>query len=278
MKYKTAVQCFMIIGSMLYISCSPNFIQKAYIVNSPNVNCFQKLNEKDLRISGSIHQFEIQSGIALTDKFGIAPTIYGGWGTPWKYGGEIGGIFYNNHSDRYYYELQAGYGYFRNRSDIDRLTCPSNMTYKSWYRQDVDISYQKIFLQPTAFYIAKYFKIGLSVKFNALYFNKYFFNYETEEESIDGPTFNEIHTSIASFKDAWSFVMEPALTVKFKPGFYIQAIKPFCGNIYTTQIYKGWGAPGTLESGMLKHPQVSKLVISVGFEFNLDKKVTKPRL
>jgi len=274
-KIKSIILFFTITGIVLLSSCDPQFIQKTYIVNSPNVNCFQNENEKNIKLTGSGHQVEVQSDIALTNKYGIAATLFAGGWNPLQYGGEIGGIYFKSTpDDKFHYELQAGYGYFKDRSDIYRDLSPSYMTYKNWYRQNVNTNYHKLYIQPTAFIVKKWFKIGLSAKINAVYYTDYNFHYEKEEQDQNSDVF---YISDSQFKNKLGFVFEPVLTIKIGKIFYIQAVKPFSTRICNSQLLKNWNVYSE-NDGSLKNPQVLSLLLNVGMEFKLEKRKTKPKM
>lgn len=270
MKVNSTIKYSSIIIVTFLFACNPRYIQKGYVINSPNVNCFQTDKERNVKLSAGFHQIELQSNFALCKQFGLASTLFAGGGAPWQYGGEFAGIFFKDISDHFHYEIQSGFGYFKIRSDIDRQLNYLPGLYKRWYRQEVNTNYNKSFIQPSFFYITNWCKIGLSVKINAVYFRNYTFHYEKETEDSQGVGYNYIEYSDTQFNNKFAYIIEPVLTLKFEPVFFIQATKAYCNSIYDSDIYSNWGINQPI--GTMKHPQISDFVLTFGIELTIGNK------
>lgn len=273
MKSKLTVKYIGLMSILLICACNSIFYQETYFVNSPNVNCFDDEKEKNLKLTASFHQFELQSNLALTDKFGVAATLFTGGGNPIDFGGELGGIYYKKLTDYFYFQTQIGYGYFdiTNKRDIMPLFI---VAHKSWLREEIDDNYHKIYFQPDFFFTTDKFNIGLSAKFNWVYFSDYYYKMETETENDYGVSYgNDFSLSIADFHNKRFFVIEPSLMLKLKNGIYFQLTSAFSKPTFTSDVYDKLGSlPYRLTTTKLHHPMHTQFVFNIGFEFKLGRK------
>src|ERR1035437_7601040 len=163
-----AVSCPILIG-LLLSSCSVT-IQKAYVGTSPNMNCFEREKEKNVKLSLFINHYEIQSNFVLSKSFGLYAGFNGCYTN--TFGGEIAGIYYRNFNDRNYFEIQGGYGYYTGQLDIEHM--PWNfgalIEYGEHFSQKSNALYHKIFLQPAFFYKSEKVNWGFALKISANYF------------------------------------------------------------------------------------------------------------
>ena len=167
---------------LLMTSCAYIF-QGPYIATSPNVNCFERENEKNLKLSVYLNHFDVQSNIAVTKGFGLAAGINGAFRG--QIGGEISGISYKHINDRNYIEVQYGYGYFLNQSTISNMPWDAGalIEYGKWLDRDINTSYHKFIVQPAYFLNREHVSVGFALKLSANYFDRYHYFYSVRDDS-----------------------------------------------------------------------------------------------
>jgi len=247
-------------------------IQKGYFANPPNVNCFENENEKNLKLSQGLNHFETQSNIAINKNIGISTCIYGGF--KGQYGAEIAGIIYKKLNEKKYFETQIGYGYFNNKS----MTNGYSNTMFTIASYNIKATYHKMFIQPTFFITTKSLNFGLTIKINAVYFDKYhsYYNYKDfpDEQDIVHERF-----STTEFKNKWDFVYEPVITIQYKGIIYMQFSGIFSRNRYESLVYGKsylyYKPTLTTNSAIINidnRPQHATVLFTVGHEFKFKKK------
>ena len=244
--------------------------QKAYFANPPNVNCFQTEKEKNLKLSQGLNHFEAQSNIAFNKNIGISTGLYGGF--KGQYGVEIAGIIYNKFNDNNYFESQIGYSYFINKSKESGgemfIVIPG---------QDINTKYHKIFIQPTYFLTSKHINIGIAIKLNAVYFEKYHYYYDYHFYPEDDDYVSH-HFFTADFNHKWNFVCEPTINIQLnRAKLYFQISGIFSNKIYDFQTYSGYSRhegpiSNIAESGKAKNPQHVNFLFTIGHIFKYKKK------
>lgn len=260
--------------TFIFTSCNPKLTQKAYFVNSPNVNCFDSPKEKNINVEGSLHQIGIQSNIALDSTYGISSSLFAANGPPWSYGAEIAGIFYKDLTKRHYVEGDLGCGYFKIQSEIYRndLSTMLGLSGNKYYQNNFS-TYYSIYAQPSYFYKMDWLSLGISLKLNVVYFSNYYY-YDSETETDERGTF--INSTEAYFHKKIAFVCEPVLTAKFRKGFYFQLVWAKANNIFNSPItgtYEGWHSSSSYSvSEKIKNPQLAPWIINIGVNIKLNGK------
>jgi len=253
-------------------------MQRAYIATSPNLNCFERKNEKNLNFSFFINHYEIQSNFVLTKKIGLSAVLNGGFRN--QFGGEIAGIYYKNFNDSSYFEIQSGYGYFTNRSEISNMPWdPAGMiAYGQHFSRNINTIYHKVFIQPTYFYRLKKVKFGFAVKLGANYFDRYHYDYSIRDDSQgDSPYIKTFSSS--DFRYKWGLSVEPAVKVQFNSKFFLQWSMLFTSNIASSPVYTGhyeYGSSNDVhETDKLTNPQHLYFIFTLGYELKFGKKKEK---
>lgn len=200
-----------LIGIIL-TSCSA-VLQKAYLETSPNLNRFTREKEKNVKVSLFVNHYEVQSNVALSRHLGVSAGINGGF--KHQFGGEVAGIFYEDFTDKFYFELQGGYGCFNNKSVINSISWSfgSIGEYGTFFSQHIDTRYQKLFIQPEWVYHTEKIDLAVACKMNANYFDNYHYDYCIEDHPDDYDYYQTISSS--DFRYKWNFSLEPAVKIQF---------------------------------------------------------------
>ena len=247
-------------------------MQRAYIATSPNLNCFEKKHEKNLNMSLFLNHYEIQSNYVLSKTFGLAAGINGGFRN--QFGGEIAGIYYKNFNDTNYFEIQCGYGYFNNQSQISNMPWdPAGMiAYGQHFSRNINTTYHKVFIQPTYFYRLKKVKFGFALKIGANYFDRYHYDYSIRDDSHgDGPYIKTFSSS--DFRYKWGLSFEPAIKVQFNSKLFLQCSMLYTSNIESSPVYSGHyeygGSFDVHETGKLSNPAHLYFIFTVGYKIKI---------
>ncbi len=266
---------------IIIISLSSCTIQKAYIVNSPNVNCFKYEKEKNLKFAINNLSLNAQTNLALNNKFGLSASLYGGIGdlhAESGFGGaEIGGIYYKYLSNSKYFELQGGYGYCYNKIDTWWPTDPFMFVglHGTSYSCISNTNYHKLYLQPTFFLVGKKASLGFALKCNTIYFNKYYFEFcnKLDDGAGEGSDGKREREGITSFNNKYGFMFEPVINFKLGQVFFIQFVGALSNNIDTGKAYEYINNRPTnpFTEYSFSNPQHTYFKINVGFEFKLGK-------
>jgi hypothetical protein len=260
-------------------SCSiimPVTMQRPYVATSPNVNCFEKSNEKNCKISLFVNHYDLQSNFVLSKKFGLSFGIDGAFNG--QYGGEIAGIFYKRFNATNYFEVQCGYGYFTNQSTMVNQAWDAGalIEYGEHYSRTVNTNYHKIFIQPTYFCYSRKVNYGFAVKISANYFNNYDYHYNLRDDSKGDEDYTDL-SSTANFNYKWNFVCEPVLKIDFERILFIQLSGILSSNIQSSTIYHYHnGNPASKEAdGKLNNPDHLDFVLTIGYEIKFGRKLAK---
>lgn len=244
-------------------------VQKAYVGTSPNLNCFDKDEEKNVKFSLFVNHYEIQSNFVLSKTFGLYAGLNGCFSK--ILGGEVAGIYYRNFNDHAYFEVQGGYGYFSSRSTIENmpLDAGSIVAHGNHFSQNSDTYYQKIYTQPAFFYKLEKVNWGFALKISANYFSKYHYDYEIYNDT--GGDYNSTLTySNSDFRYKWGLGIEPAVRLQFKSKVFLQLSGVFTSTILNTLVYSGHYSSGQVTnpkvSGQISDPQHVNFVFTIGIE------------
>jgi hypothetical protein len=263
-----------ILLGLLLSSCSA-IIQKAYVATSPNLNCFEREKEKNLKLSLFVNHYEVQSNYVLSKTFGLYAGINGCFTK--IFGGEIAGIYYKNFNDKNYFEIQGGYGYFTNQSNILNMAWDLGalIEYGKHFSQNSNTSYHKIYIQPAFFYRLKKVNWGFAIKISANYFDKYHYDYSLKDDS-DGDYSATVTYSNSDFHYKWGLSLEPAIRVQFKSKLFLQLSAILTSNINNAPVYYGHYSYGHVinaqVSGQASNPQHIYFVATIGYEIKFGKK------
>lgn len=266
-------QIIFIFFTLLFLlsACDPKFIQKAYVVNTPNVNCFQKDEEKNYKVAASLQSISFQTNWSLTNKYGISSSLFACGGVPWTCGFEIGGIYFKNVSNKFYFEIQTGYGYFSSKSDINR---PADFSafmglYGRRYKQSSNTKYHKLYSQPSFFFVSKNISLGLALKIDIPYFTNYYWTFEDE---LSGERGIETKSTMAEFHDKFGLEFEPVFKLKFRRAFFIQIAKSYAFNSFTSDLITSFTHGNGPVISKYKNPAHSTVIINIGLEYKLEKR------
>ncbi len=268
-----AISIAILIG-LLLSSCSAT-IQKAYVGTSPNLNCFEREKEKNLKVSLFVNHYEIQSNYVLSKTFGLYAGINGCFTK--IFGGEIAGIYYRNFNAKKYFEIQGGYGYFTDQSNIEHMAWDFGalIEYGKHFSQNSNTFYHKIYLQPAFFYRLKKVNLGFALKISANYFDKYHYDYSLIDDS-DGDYNATITYSNSDFRYKWGLALEPAIRVQFNSKLFLQLSAIFTSAINNSPVYYGHYTLGhvtnTQVSDQVSNPQHIYFVATIGYEIKFGKK------
>jgi hypothetical protein len=257
-----------ILLGLLLSSCSAT-IQKAYVGTSPNLNCFEREKEKNLKLSLFVNHYEIQSNYVLSKSFGLYVGFNGCYTK--IFGGEVAGIYYRNFNDKIYFEVQGGYGYFSDRSNIENMPWDMGalIEYGKHFSQNSNTSYHKIYIQPAFFYKLEKVNWGFALKISANYFNKYHYDYRLLDDS-NGDYNATLTFSNSDFRYKWGLAFEPAVRVQFNSKLFLQLSAVFTSNIENTPVYYGHYSydhmTNTQVSGQVSDPQHIYFVATIGYE------------
>lgn len=266
---------------LIFVFLSSCTIQKAYIVNPPNVNCFQFEKEKNLKVAINNLSLNTQFNVALNKMFGLSSSLYGGFGHFYSnsgFGGlEIGGIFYKYLTNKKYFELQAGYGFCSNKLETGWPTDPFSFLglHGTSFDCETNTNYHKLYLQPVFYYIGKKTSIGFALKFNTVYYNKYYykFNQLLDDGDGEGSDGREEREGTIAFNDKYGFVYEPVINIKFGSVFFIQFAGAISNNIVSGKAYEYLNGRLSTSQGefTFSNPQHTYFKINAGLEFKLGK-------
>jgi hypothetical protein len=270
---------------IIFISLSSCSNQKAYIVSSPNINCFKYEKEKNIKFAAQGLNYNLQTNVALNNKFGLTASLYGGLnineinrsGIKLNFiGGEIGGIYYKYLTNHIYFESQLGYGYCDNNTDAGWASDPLSAMglHGSSYFCETNTNYHKLFIQPCVFFIGKKKSLGLGLKVNSVYFVNY--HYSFKNILVDGDTGSGYDTESGiegetGFYNKLGFVFEPVINLKFKDVFYIQFIGALSNNIHNGISNEYVASGPTSVEHSFSNPQHIYFKINLGWEFKLGK-------
>lgn len=266
--------CWSALLVLLLSSCTA-VIQKAYVATSPNLNCFEREKEKNLKLSLFVNHYEIQSNFVLTKTFGLYAGINGCFTD--IFGGEIAGIYYRNFNAKKYFEIQGGYGYFSDRSNIKNMPLDfgARIEYGKHFSQYSNTLYHKIYLQPAFFYRFKNVNLGFALKISANYFDKYQYDYILVDDS-HGDYNATAKYGISNFRYKWGLAFEPAVRVQFKSKIFLQLSAILTSAINHTPVYDGQYSFGHVtnsqESGQVSNPQHINFIATIGYEIKFGKK------
>ncbi|HNW76119.1 MAG TPA: hypothetical protein PKJ28_04465 [Bacteroidales bacterium] len=107
MRRKMLTMMVPVLIGIILTSCSA-VLQKAYLETSPNLNRFTREKEKNVKASLFVNHYEVQSNVALSPHLGVSAGINGGF--KHQFGGEVAGIFYEDFTDKFYFEVQGAMG------------------------------------------------------------------------------------------------------------------------------------------------------------------------
>lgn len=196
---------FLISAGLLMSSCSHYY----YVPGAQNVPLFRDKNE--LRLSGSYgvgletEGINIQAAYALTDKIGIMTDfISAKAGNPYDHNYGKGNYFdgavgYFKPLDKYgVFEIYGGLG----RGD-------QYHEYGSFYNNqstgNADLSFTKLFIQPSFGFTSDYFDIALSTRLSRISFN-------ILENNISGNT--DSYNKLSALSDKSHLFLEPGITLR----------------------------------------------------------------
>jgi hypothetical protein len=259
---------------LLLSSCSA-IIQKAYVGTSPNLNCFEREKEKNLKLSLFVNHYEIQSNYVLSKTFGLYAGINGCYTQ--IFGGEIAGIYYRNFNDKNYFEVQGGYGYVTNQSNIDHMPYDFGalIEYGKHFSQNSNTLYHKIYIQPAYFYRLKKVNFGFALKISANYFDKYHYDYSLTDDS-DGDYNATVTYSNSDFRYKWGLAFEPAFRVQFNSKLFLQLSAIITSTINNAPVYYGHYSYGQVTNAQVtdqvSNPQHINFVATIGYEIKFGKK------
>jgi hypothetical protein len=255
---------------LIFSACSP-IVQRGYVASSLNMNHFDRDNEKNLKISLFANHYELQSNFALTKKFGLSAGINGSFRG--QLGGELGGIYYKKFNDKNYFEIQYGYGYFNNKTKIHMAMSLFAGEHGTWYHSNSDVSYHKIFLQPTYFISTEKVDVGFALKISGNYYDRfYYYSRKTIQDDVDE---NFYHTT--DFRYKWNLLFEPAVRLHFNKKFFIQLSGIFSNHMLSSPTYHSVTGHqgGTMfldQTGTVKSPDHVNFVFTMGYEIKFGKK------
>ena len=257
-------------------SCSYVF-QRPYIATSPNVNCFEREKEKNLKVSIFVNHFDVQSNMALNKNFGLSAGLNGAFRG--QIGGELAGISYKHISERNYVEIQYGYGFFHNKSTITNMPWDPGalIEYGLWLSRDINADYHKIFIQPTYFLNTARVSVGFAIKLSANYFDRYHYFYSVRDDSKGDYNYTLTHTT-SDFRYKWSFVVEPAVKIEFNHRFFMQVSTLFSTNSCNSTLYNTTYVNRSIRQETYSesaNPQHISFLFSIGYEFRFGKKIKK---
>ncbi len=274
MSGKTQAIFWSILLVLLLSSCAAT-IQKAYVASSPNLNCFEREKEKNLKLSLFVNHYEIQSNFVLSKTFGLYAGLNGCFTN--IFGGEIAGIYYKNFNAKKYFEIQGGYGYFSDRSNIEHMPFDFGalIEYGKHFSQYSNTVYHKIYLQPSFFYRLKNVNLGFALKISANYFDKYQYDYILIDDS-EGDYNATAKYCLSNFRYKWGLAFEPAFRVQFKSKLFLQLSAILTSAINHTPVYEGQYFLGQVthlqESGQVSNPQHIYFLATIGYEIKFGKK------
>jgi hypothetical protein len=265
---------FLFISIALLLSSCTAVIQKAYLATSPNVNCFVREKEKNIKASVFANHVEIQSNLAFTHHFGVSAGVNLAFKS--QAGFELAGIYYTNIQPKTYLEIQAGYGYFDVDSDIDSkpMDIGASIEYGKHLTQNARTGYHKIFIQPAYFFTSENINVGLALKIGMNYFDHYYYYHEVKDDS-EGDYAYDLTYSQSDFKSRWGLSVEPAVKLQFKPGIFLQMSALLTSNVSNSPVYEQHYHQAPVESGHLSNPQHLYYVLSIGYELKMGKKKTR---
>ncbi len=259
---------------VLLSSCSMMF-QRAYIASAPNINYFEKENEKNLKLTLFLNHYEAQSNFALSKNIGLYTGINGGFRK--QIGCEIAGIYYKKLNDKNYFETQAGYGYFSNTSTITDLPWDMGamIEHGTWYSMKSNTIYHKFFIQPTYIYNLNSVNYGFAIKLSANYFDKYYYYHCFSENPEDNFITYDTY-STGDFQHKWSFACEPSYRVQYNSKLYLQLSGIIISNFGNSQLIHGRFDHSQLTDekviGISRNPQHLYFLFTIGYEIKFGKK------
>jgi len=263
-----------ILLTLLLSSCAAT-IQKAYVASSPNLNCFEREKEKNVKLSLFVNHYEIQSNFVLSKTFGLYAGLNGCFNN--IFGGEIAGIYYRNFDAKKYFEIQGGYGYFSDRSNIKHMPFDFGalIEYGKHFSQYSNTVYHKIYLQPAFFYKLKNVNLGFALKISANYFDKYQYDYILIDDSHGDYDATAKYCN-SNFRYKWGLAFEPAFRVQFKSRIFLQLSAIFTSAINYAPVYNGHYSLGHVthlqESDQVSNPQHICFLATIGYEIKFGKK------
>jgi hypothetical protein len=183
----------------------------------------------------------------------------------YKFGGDIGGVYYTDFSPTNYFELQCGTGYYIDKTSWVKTLALTGASYHEWFDYTIDCKYRKFYAQPSYFFkFNQDFNLGITLRTNYVYYSKYYYKFSRAEYQDQMMVSQPSEYGEANLKNISCFVFEPTLTiqqVRDRKRYFMQVSSVFStGEATTTSL--GWGQQ--YES---KQPQHATFVISIGIEY-----------
>ena len=205
-----------ILSIFLFSSCFRGLIQKAYVTNPPNVCLFDSAKSTEVKMTGNFRYIENQLSYALTNKWGLQSNLFLGYRQ--QKGLDLGFVYYKKISDWGYFECATGYGYFNTNSNIDEGLLFGGAVlggYGTYYSQNINCSYHKLYIQPSFFLVDEDGQVGLTLRASFPYFTKYNCSYDLRDYDGATPELGSTAYGSANIKNKFGFILEPMITIRF---------------------------------------------------------------
>jgi hypothetical protein len=264
---------------LLLPSCAA-FYQRGYVANAPNLNCFERENEKNLKFSCFLNHAEAQTNLVIAKPIGLSASINAGFRG--QLNAEIAGIYFKRFNEKNYFETQFGYGYTKNIANVGaRWSLTNGMTGEmgTYYNRNTEVRFHKIFVQPTYFITDPKDNVnyGLALKISANYFDKYYDHYSLEKGLGDG--LYQTTFSISDYRYKWCLALEPAIKIQLKSAWFFQFSFLFTTIYGTTPVYESHDYQGPSSGQPTQYsvidPQHLSFLITTGFKIKMNREKDK---
>jgi len=251
--------------------------QKSVIVDPPNLCNFKYEKEKNLKIASNNLSLNFQGNYAFSKCFGAGLNLYSGAGDFNSKSGSFNGTdasltFYKHFNEYVYFELQTGYGICRNNSSTNYEDMGSLLEYGVRTTYTSNTTYQKTFLQPELSFTLKRISINSAVKISGLYFNHYYYDYNSWDNSNGD---EEVLTTEGSvtFNNKTGLVIEDIKEFKFGDCFFIQLVTSFSLHNIQTGTATSYYGGGYMSDKTINfsNPNLWPFKVFVGFDIKLGK-------